>query len=57
MKPIVTAPLCLTCHGETLAPGVAAAVESRYPQDRAVGFAAGDLRGAFHVSWRDTNAK
>jgi hypothetical protein len=54
MKPIVTAPLCLTCHGETLAPGVAAAVEARYPQDRAVGFAVGELRGAFHVSWRDT---
>ena len=51
MKPIMTAPLCLTCHGETLAPEVAAAVQARYPEDRAVGFAPGDLRGAFYVVW------
>jgi len=51
MKPIVTGPLCLTCHGTTLAPEVAAAVEARYPQDEAVGFTAGELRGAFQVVW------
>jgi hypothetical protein len=53
MKPIMTGPLCLTCHGETLAPEVAAAVQARYPDDRATGFAAGDLRGAFYVVWRE----
>jgi hypothetical protein len=51
MKPIMTGPLCLTCHGTTLAPEVAAAVEARYPQDEAVGFTAGELRGAFQVVW------
>lgn len=51
MKPIMTAPLCLTCHGTDLSPEVAAMIAERYPQDRATGFAAGDLRGAFHVSW------
>ena len=57
MKPIMTSPLCLTCHGETLAPGVAAAIEARYPEDRAVGFAAGDLRGAFYVTWGGAGTK
>lgn len=54
MKPIMTVPLCLPCHGEALAPEVAAAIAARYPQDRATGFAAGDLRGAFYVVWRGT---
>jgi len=53
MKPIMTAPLCLTCHGASLAPEVAAAIRARYPADRATGFAAGDLRGAFYVIWRE----
>jgi len=51
MRPIMTAPLCLTCHGTDLQTEVAAVISERYPQDRATGFAAGDLRGAFHVSW------
>lgn len=57
MKPIMTGPLCLTCHGETLAPEVAAAIEARYPDDAATGFAAGDLRGAFYVAWREPAGK
>lgn len=57
MKPIVTAPPCLTCHGEVLAPEVAAAVQARYPQDAATGFAVGDLRGAFYVAWRGPAAR
>ena len=52
MKPIMTAPLCLTCHGASLAPEVAAAVAERYPQDQATGFAAGQLRGGVYVAWR-----
>jgi hypothetical protein len=56
MKPIVTAPMCLACHGEALAPRVAAAVAAQYPADRATGFAAGELRGAFYVVWRDAAA-
>jgi len=51
MKPVVTAPLCLGCHGATLAPEVAAAVGERYPQDEATGFAVGELRGAIYVAW------
>ncbi len=51
MKAIVTQPLCTTCHGTALPPDVAAAVTQRYPDDAAVGFAPGSLRGAFVVEW------
>jgi hypothetical protein len=53
MKPIMTAPLCLGCHGRTLAPGVAEALAEKYPRDEATGFEAGQLRGAFYVVWRE----
>jgi hypothetical protein len=51
MQAIVTQPLCVACHGATLAPDVASALARRYPTDRATGFAVGDLRGAFVVRW------
>jgi uncharacterized protein DUF3365 len=50
MKAIPTAPLCLNCHGAQLAPEVAARLHTLYPEDRATGFAAGDLRGAFTIA-------
>lgn len=52
MQPIIVQPLCLTCHGETLAPELAAAIDARYPQDQARGYRAGELRGAFSVTWQ-----
>ena len=53
MKPIMTAPPCLACHGRALAPGVAEALAVTYPRDEATGFEAGQLRGAFYVVWRE----
>ena len=50
MKAIPTGPICLNCHGTQLAPEVAAKLHELYPQDRATGFAAGDLRGAFTIT-------
>lgn len=47
MQPIMTGKLCLTCHGEKLAPAIVDALSSHYPNDQAVGFSEGDLRGAF----------
>ncbi|MEM9556139.1 MAG: DUF3365 domain-containing protein [Acidobacteriota bacterium] len=49
--PILVAEPCLRCHGqaESLAPTVRAALDDLYPDDRATGFAAGDLRGWFWV--------
>jgi len=50
MKAIPTAPLCLNCHGKTLDPAVAARLDDLYPDDRATGYEAGDIRGAFVVT-------
>jgi hypothetical protein len=50
MQAIPTQPLCLACHGEALAPTVAAKVAELYPDDQATGFSEGDLRGAFVVT-------
>lgn len=50
MKPIPTAAEpCLACHGSELKPEVSAEVKRLYPEDQAIGFKAGDLRGAFSV--------
>jgi len=47
VEPIFLQPLCVTCHGATLAPDLAAKIEELYPGDQAVGYEAGDLRGVF----------
>jgi hypothetical protein len=49
VEPIFVQPLCVTCHGETLAPDLASKIEELYPNDQATGYAAGDLRGVFWV--------
>lgn len=49
MKAIPTAPVCLACHGEQLAPELSSKLAELYPQDQAIGFREGDLRGAFVV--------
>lgn len=49
LKAIVTEPVCLVCHGEVLDPGLQQDLLRRYPADRATGFKAGQLRGAFTV--------
>ena len=51
MRAIPTFEPCLACHGSDLAPDVAAAIDRVYPQDEAIGFAVGDLRGAMSL-WR-----
>lgn len=47
VRPIATGVLCLQCHGpaERLSPELRAFVAKAYPNDRAVGFEEGDLRG------------
>jgi hypothetical protein len=50
MKAIPTAPLCLTCHGEQLDSVVKARIETLYPEDQALGYKAGDIRGAFTIT-------
>ena len=47
MKPIPTAGLCLTCHGTKLSNDVHDKVKALYPEDKAISFNVGDIRGAF----------
>lgn len=49
-EPIITAPMCLACHGSELSGEVTGALSAYYPDDQATGFAVGDLRGIFWVS-------
>jgi hypothetical protein len=51
MKPIMTGPLCLTCHGDvaTQSAELQAVLMREYPYDAATGYAAGELRGAFSL--------
>lgn len=51
VEPILLQALCLTCHGEALAPDVAARINELYPEDRAVDYRVGDLRGVFWVEF------
>ncbi len=46
-EPLVVGEVCLRCHGAP-APEVAAELRARYPDDRATGYALGELRG---VAW------
>jgi hypothetical protein len=48
-EPIYVKPLCLTCHGSNLEPGLRAKLSELYPQDRATGFNEGDFRGLMWV--------
>ncbi len=50
VEPIYTEQMCTVCHGTELAPGIKAALAEKYPQDKATGFAEGDLRGMFWVT-------
>ena len=49
LKPITVGAACLRCHGrpEAVPAEVRERLAARYPQDRAGGFAEGDLRGFF----------
>ncbi len=50
MKAIPTAGLCLQCHGTAITPEVSARLDELYPDDKAVGYSEGEIRGAFVVT-------
>jgi len=51
LKPLIAGPMCITCHGEkaNIPPEVKAILAERYPDDRATGYHASDVRGAISV--------
>jgi hypothetical protein len=44
-KPLLAKKVCLKCHGMNISEEIAKATKLSYPQDKAVGFKEGDLRG------------
>lgn len=51
LKPLVALPLCITCHGpqENIPDPVKAILKEKYPDDKATGYQAGNVRGAISV--------
>ncbi|WP_224245472.1 Tll0287-like domain-containing protein [Hyalangium gracile] len=54
LRPIPMGGVCMTCHGapDSLPPEVVRVLKEGYPEDRAVGFAPGDVRGFFWAEVR-----
>lgn len=50
MKAIPTGVVCLSCHGSDIKDEVRARLDELYPDDQAVGFKGGQIRGAFTVT-------
>ncbi|WP_461482500.1 Tll0287-like domain-containing protein [Porticoccus sp.] len=50
LKAQAVEPLCLSCHGTSLDSAVEKALKQYYPDDRATGYQAGEVRGAFSLS-------
>ncbi|CUU03530.1 Protein of unknown function (DUF3365) [Candidatus Thermokryptus mobilis] len=50
-KPLIVQPMCLNCHGtdEFLNKSIKDFLKEKYPEDKAVGYKAGDFRGAVSV--------
>jgi len=55
-NPILTAALCLNCHGEvgkTVPSELAETIQNLYPQDKATGFDEGQLRGMWAITFTE----
>lgn len=49
MKAIPMQGICAACHGLNIEPKLYQTIKNYYPDDKAIGFADGDIRGAFSV--------
>ena len=51
-RSVVTLPSCVQCHGpaDQVSSAVRVALQRRFPEDQAVGYAAGEWRGLLRVS-------
>jgi len=57
VEPIYTQAVCLACHGENIAAEVKAAIDEKYPEDKATGFKEGELRGMFWIKLQEDFAE
>ncbi len=51
---VISNPLCLQCHGtpdRDIAPATLTAIRKLYPDDKATGYKAGDLRGLWSITF------
>lgn len=55
VEPILMQSLCLTCHGSSIDSRISEELERLYPEDEAVGFEMGELRGVFWVEFPTTD--
>lgn len=53
VEPIIAGAPCMACHGQALSEDLSASLNERYPDDQAVGYQVGDLRGVFWVTWQE----
>lgn len=44
--PLLVSKACIKCHGQNIDPKLAKVIKERYPNDKAIDFKIGDLRGA-----------
>jgi len=54
-KPIITQPLCLTCHGtpgKEVAFSTDATIQKLYPKDKAVGYSNNQVRGLWRIAFK-----
>jgi hypothetical protein len=54
-KPILLQPMCLNCHGTPqtqIQPATLNKIKELYPNDQAIDFKEGDLRGIWHIIFR-----
>ena len=51
VEPIIMQPMCSLCHGVNIEPDVLAKIDTLYPEDQAVGFQVGELRGVFWAEY------
>jgi hypothetical protein len=59
-KPILIQPLCLNCHGsedQDISAALLARLKQEYPNDEATGYAMGDLRGLWHITFNPFPSK
>ncbi len=53
--PIKVGAVCLTCHGTTLAKPVDSILKLTYPNDKAIGYKEGELRGIWSITMDKEN--
>ena len=49
MPPLAKMP-CLICHGDNIDSTISTKLNELYPNDKAVGYKAGEIRGAFTIT-------